>query len=296
MRRLYLPLVVGIVWLVPARGDVPEANKASVAYLRNLQADDGGFLPARPAEGDQKQARSSLRATSAALRALKYFGGTPRDREACARFVESCYDRESGGFVDHPGGKPDVTLTAIGLMAVVELKLPVEKYKGPAVRYLAEHARTFEEIRIAAAGLEAVEARPTQADDWLKQVASLRNADGSYGKGAGIARATGSAVVVVLRLGGEVSERGRVVQTLKAGQRADGGFGKEETTTSDLETTYRVVRAFIMLRQKPADVAACRAFVAKCRNADGGYGVAPGQPSTVGATYYAAIITHWLSD
>jgi prenyltransferase beta subunit len=295
MRRLYLPLLLSCIWLVPVRGDVPEANKATIDYLRNLQADDGGFLPAQTAATGKKPS-SSLRATSAALRALKYFGGAPRDRAACGRFVESCFDPASGGFVDHPGGKTDVTLTAIGLMAVVELKLPVEKYQEPAVRFLVDHARTFEEIRIAAAGLEAVGARPAKATDWLKQIAAQRNADGTYAKGPGLARATGSAIVIVLRLGGDVANRDRVVQALKAGQRADGAFGKDETTTSDLETTYRVVRAFVMLKEKPADVAACRAFVARCRNADGGYGVAPGEPSSVGATYFAAIISHWLAD
>jgi hypothetical protein len=50
-----------------------------------------------------------------------------------------------------------------------------------------------------------------------------------------------------------------------------------------------------MLRAKPADVERLRAFIAKCRNADGGYGVAPGQPSAVGSTYFAGIVLHWLA-
>jgi hypothetical protein len=49
-----------------------------------------------------------------------------------------------------------------------------------------------------------------------------------------------------------------------------------------------------MLKAKPGNVEGVRSFVAKCRNADGGYAVAPGQPSSVNATYFAAIITHWL--
>jgi hypothetical protein len=49
-----------------------------------------------------------------------------------------------------------------------------------------------------------------------------------------------------------------------------------------------------MLHQKPENATACRAFVARCRNADGGYGVAPGQPSSVSGTYFASIILHWL--
>ena len=268
-------------------GQSAEDRKATIAYLQKLQTDSGGFLPGG------KSDKGSLRATSSALRALKYWGGEPRDAKSAAKFVDSCFDKATGGFVDAPGNKTDVTTTAIGLMAVVELKMPQEKYTEPAVKYLAENAKTFEEIRIAAAGLEAVGKRPAQADGWLEQVAKLRNPDGTYGKGPGTARATGSAGVVVLRLGGKVEQRENVVKALKAGQRADGGFGKEEGEGSDLETTYRVMRAFFMLKEKP-DEAKVRAFVAKCRNADGGYGVAPGQPSNAGGTYFASIILHWL--
>jgi hypothetical protein len=51
-----------------------------------------------------------------------------------------------------------------------------------------------------------------------------------------------------------------------------------------------------MLREKPADVAALRSFIGKCRNDDGGYGVVPGQPSSVSGTYYAGIVLHWLEE
>ena len=51
-----------------------------------------------------------------------------------------------------------------------------------------------------------------------------------------------------------------------------------------------------MLKEKPAEPDKLRAFIAKCRNADGGYAVAPGQPSTAGGTYFAGIILHWLDS
>ena len=79
-------------------------------------------------------------------------------------------------------------------------------------------------------------------------------------------------------------------------QRMNGGYGKEGTATSDLESTYRVMRAFVMLKSQPKDVEGVRSFVAKCRNADGGYGVSPAEPSNVNATYFAAIIRHWAKD
>jgi prenyltransferase beta subunit len=293
MRGLCFALLCTVIYLTPVFGQTAEERQAAIAYLQDCQQPDGGFVPAKASGPASGAAHSSLRASSAALRALKYFDGEPRDRMACAHFIPRCFDKSSGGFADHPGGQPDVVSTAVGLMAIVELKLPLDDYRDAAVNYLVKHVQSFEDIRIAAAGLEAVGARPRAADAWLEQIAKLRHADGTYGTGGGVARATGGAVVAVLRLGDTVEHRENVLRALKAGQRADGGFGKEQVRTSDLESCYRVVRAFVMLKDKP-DVEHCRAFVAKCRNPDGGYGVAPGQPSSVAATYFASIMLHWL--
>jgi prenyltransferase beta subunit len=180
-------------------------------------------------------------------------------------------------------------------MALVELKMPTEKYTDPAMKFLAANAKTFEDIRIAAAGLEAVGKRSAEAEKWLETVKKMRNDHGTYGSGDGAARDTGSAVVTVLRLGGKVESEEAVVKVLNAGQRADGGFGKAGVKGSDLETTYRVVRCYVMLKEKP-DVKKCLGFVARCRNADGGCGVEPGKPSNVAATYFAAILQHWLAE
>ena len=87
---------------------------------------------------------------------------------------------------------------------------------------------------------------------------------------------------------------GPKVRALLEGQRADGGFSAAGEK-SDLGSTYRVIRALYMLKVKP-DTERLRAFIAKCRNADGGYGVAPGQPSAVSSTYNAAIVSYWLDD
>lgn len=290
MRRLTIVLLCAGVWSVPAQGQTAEEKQATISFLRGLQAPDGGF---RPAPGGKTP--SGLRATSAALRALKYFGGEPRDREASKRFVTSCFDKTSGGFADRPQGKPDTILTAVGLAAIVELEMPRENYLDPAIHYLTDHAKGFEEVRMAAAGLEAVGKRPAQADTWLEQLDKMRNSDGTFGKGSGVVRATGGATAAILRLGGKLANRAKVIQTLKNGQRPDGGYGKEDVAGSDLETSYRVVRSLVMLKEKSADVAKLRTFIARCRNADGGYGVTPGQPSTVGATYFAGTLLHWLS-
>jgi hypothetical protein len=297
MRRFNLVLGGIVVWTAAAAGQTPEEKKATVAFLRGLQTEAGGFLTA-PARGRQEgKPGPSLRATLGAVRALKYFGGEVPDPKACRQFVQHCFDPASGGFVNYPGvDKPDVIVTAVGLMAVVDLHMPRDAFVAKAIQYLGEHARMFEEIRMAAAGLEAVTARPAQADQWLEQLAKMQNPDGTFGKGAGTTRATGSAAAAILRLGGKLANRDAVVAALKKGQRPDGGYGKEETTESDLETCYRVVRALVMLKEKPADVKALRGFVAQCRNTDGGYGLAPRQQSTTSTTYFAAILLHWLEE
>lgn len=291
MRYCALSCLAALAWVACARGQTPEQKKATIEYLQSLQPREGGFRPSADSE------QMSLRATSAAMRALKYFGGRlPGREEIVPKFVAGCLDKESGGFTDRPGeGKPDVVTTAVGLMALVELRLlkPGRPGGEAAVAYLGKNAKDFEDIRIAAAGLEAVDKLPPQAADWLKQLADLRNKEGTYGKGDGKARATGGAVVAVLRLGGKVENKEVVLKVLKEGQRPDGGFGKEAAKGSDLGTTYRVLRAFHRLGDVP-DVKRLRAFVARCRNDDGGYAVMPGGKSSVGGTYFAATILHWV--
>ncbi len=294
MRKLLSVGVAFAVCLSSITAQTAAQNQPTIEYLRSLQAGDGGFLPAVGAQTPSKLNVSSLRATSAALRALMYQGGEPRDRKAAARFVTACFDPSAGAFSDQPHGRPDVSSTAIGLMAAAELRMPMEKYK-PAARYLATHAKTFEEIRIAAAGLEAVGQRPPEADRWVRQILNSRCSDGLFGSGDGAARDTGGAVVALLRLGAKPEHEENVLRCLKKGQRPDGGFGKAGALTSDLESTYRVLRAFVMLHEKPERVAACQAFVGQCRNPDGGYGVIPGEASSVSATYFASIILHWLA-
>jgi prenyltransferase beta subunit len=147
-RVLFTGLCLLLVGL-PVRGQSADQKKATIAFLQGLQTSDGGF---RPAPG---QGRAGVRATAAALRALKYFGGGPRDRASCRDFVKGCFDKERGAFADRPGDRPDVASAAIGIMAIVELKMPAEPYADAVVKYLGENARDFEQLRIAAAGLEA---------------------------------------------------------------------------------------------------------------------------------------------
>ncbi len=290
MKRFLFVSLCMCVAALPIRGDAPQSQKAAIAYLQKLQQKDGGFAPS------VDQPKSSLRATTSAVEALNHFGGEIPDKAACADFVKSCFDKENGGFADQPHGQPNLEFTAVGVLVVVELKLTAEPLETAASKYLGENAKTFEDIRIAAAAFEAMGKRPAQADAWLEQIAKLRNADGTYGKGDGVARATGGAIAAVIRLGGKIEHPNAAIKAMQSGQRADGGFGVEDSPASDLGTSYRVMRSLRMLKAQPEDAGRLRAFLDSCHNSDGGYGVAKGKPSSASGTYYASIILHWLNE
>lgn len=288
-----LPLLVALFFLpgsLPAQDK--DWKKDAGRYVQSLQTGGGGFLSMSPRP--EIRIAPTLRATSSALRALHYLGGEVPNKKTAQGFVESCWDEKVGGFSDFPRGKPDVFTTAVGVMAVKELGLPLDKHKGPVTKFLSDNANGFEEIRIAAAGLERLDAEAPRATEWLETLDKDANKEGTFGKGKGMARDTASYGVTWLRLGGKIDKPDRILKVLRDGQRADGGFGKADSDTSDLETTYRVMRCFMMLKAQPKDVDALRGFIMKCRNKDGGFGVQPGENSSVGGTYFAAIVDHWL--
>jgi prenyltransferase beta subunit len=287
MRRLSLILLAAVALVATAwAAPLDRAQReASLRYVNGLQNADGGFRPAA-APGN-----SQLGATLPCLRALKHLGGSPREAAQVNRFVQSCFDRESGGFADTPGGKPEVRSTAMGLMALAELKQPPGERGASATAYFVKNAQSVPEFYIAEAALDAAGLRPPDPQPWLAAFEATRNADGSYGKNVAD---TARAVVTMLRLKGTVKDERNLARLLKAAQHSDGGFGASGDA-SDLVTTYPVMRALFMLKERP-DLERLRAFVARCRNTDGGYGPSPGQASTASATYMAAIVLHWAED
>jgi hypothetical protein len=55
------------------------------------------------------------------------------------------------------------------------------------------------------------------------------------------------------------------------------------------------MRAFSKLETLPDRPDDLYRFIASCHNADGGYGVQPGKPSTLQGTYYAAVVRNFLA-
>jgi hypothetical protein len=272
-----------------AAAQTAEEKAATVKYALSLRDAATGAYKVTP------DGKPSLRAVNGAVKAIKYLGGQVPEPEKTAAFVLSCYDPKTGAFAE-PGGKPDVAVTSIGVIAAAELGVPKEKY-AKAVDYLRANAKTFEEVRIGAAAVEAwgVKDVPFDLRPWLEVADEFgRRKLGDPQDGG--ARDAGSLAALRLRLGQRLEDPGSVSAVLKAGQRSDGGYGKAGEKGSDLESTYRVMRAFHLMKEKPKDVPALRKFLSSCRNADGGYGVTPGAPSSMSGVYYVAIISKWLDE
>jgi hypothetical protein len=283
-------IVLHIAHATRAQAPTEEQRKQTVRYLQGLLQSDGSYKPSSVSTA------GDLNATSSALRAIKYHGGKPNHLDASTKFIRSCLNANHGTFAPTPNGTADVRTTALGLMAVASAE-SVEAARQVADKslvYFAGNAKTFEDIRIAAAGIDTVQARTPKADEWIAEINKRRNADGTYGKDASLARETGGSVAAILRLGGTIEKNDAVIKAIRDYQLPDGGWSKDGVS-SDLETSYRVLRALYMLKVKP-DAAKLRAFVAKCRLEDGSYAVSPGGAGTVSATYFAGILLHWLDD
>jgi hypothetical protein len=290
-------LVVAFLALAPSavRADDPKTEALKThAFILSLHDPGTGAFKVT-ADG-----KPSLRACNGAVKAVKYLGGTLADKEKVAAFVMSRHDPATGAFAE-PGGKPDVGVTSVGVMAAVELGIEKKEF-AKAMDYLKANAKTFDEVRIAAAAVEAwgVKDVPFDLAPWVKvadeELAEATKPPQTDVKKGGEARRAGSVAAFYLRLGKPLPKREVIPEILNAGQGIDGGWGKAGEKGSDLESTYRVMRAYYLLKEAPKLAEKVRAFVAKCRNADGGYGAVPGQPSTMSGVYYAAIVTKWLND
>lgn len=274
--------------------DAIDARLATTKFVLALEVPTGGFLPKPSDPRKDQQLPASLSATSAAVRTLKYLGAKVPNPEKHAAFVLSCLDPATGGFGDTPKAPPSVRTTAVGVMAAFELDIPRAKV-AKAMEFLARNARTFEDVRIGAAAVEAwgLKDCPFQVEPWVEIALKHFSKLGFSPAQVEGARDAGSLAPFMLRMGAAVGKE-NMVQTMQKGQRPDGAWGNDSVKTSDLETTYRVMRGLHMLKSKPNDPGRVRAFLKSCRNPDGGYGVTPGEPSAIGPTYYATIVSHWL--
>jgi poly(3-hydroxybutyrate) depolymerase len=284
MRRLIVGLAVVLACGPLARAQTPAELAQTADYAAGLQNKDGGF---GPTAGQP----STLGATSTALRVLHYVGGSIPDVLGAIKFVKSC-EVDGGGFAQTPGGKPDSLTTSSGLMAAAELKIADKTLVDRSIAYFHDNAKEFEQVRLAIAALEAVNAKSPDYDEWLKRFYEMRAADGGFGDGPDAAFKAGTVAATVLRAGAKLENPGAAIAAIKGGQQADGGWSKAGGP-SDLSSCYRVMRALYMLKEKP-DVDRLLGLIARCRQSDGSYAPTPGSQGSLGGTYYATIMTNWL--
>ncbi len=125
-------LLVAASLVAPVHAQSPAELARTAAYVAAFQNPDGGF-------GSKVGGASTLNATSSAIRTLGFNGGSIPDVLAAIRYVDSCIDEKSGGFAPTPGGKPDIATTAVGLMALSELKIADKETVDAALRFLEDN-------------------------------------------------------------------------------------------------------------------------------------------------------------
>ena len=268
----------------------PAEKKATIAYIESLRDKETGAYKVT-AEG-----KPSLKACNGAVKSLRALGEKVTEIEKIQKFVLKCCDPKTGAFAE-PDGKPDVTITCIGIIAACEVGID-KKVFPKAMGYVLENAKTFEEVRIAAAAVEAWGTKGLKLNPLIEVVDKAAESPVNDPQD-GSAREVAAVAVSSLRFEHAIADFVRdlfLTSVLEPGQCADGGWRKKGEKASDIETTYRVMRAFKMLDSKPKDRAQLQKFTASHRNKDGGYATVPGGPSSMSGVYYSLIITKWVGE
>ncbi len=147
---------------------------------------------------------------------------------------------------------------------------------------------------MAVAGLESIKATSPDVPRWAAQV-SEGNATptGPSARARRIARRPGRGGRALLRMGirAEPEQKAAILAALRAGQKPDGGWS-EGDGPSDLNSSYRIMRAFFMMKEKP-DLGRLRGYLARHRQTDGGYASTLRGRASPGGTYSCSIMNYW---
>ncbi|MEI7921422.1 MAG: family 16 glycoside hydrolase [Planctomycetota bacterium] len=274
-----------------------EAVKVAASYARTasvvsqLQNDDGGFAA-------ERGGLSSVGSTNSAVRVLKHVGGSIPNVVKAVAYVRSCFvagENATGTIASVPGGKADLMTTCMGLLAWGDLQIEPGTEVPAALKYLAENAKTYEEVRMSIAAFEAVKMSDKAVfAKWTSQLEAMANPDGTFGEGDRAAFATGGTIAAFLRMGLPVHDARRILTKdliLKA-QKADGGWSDKAGANGDFGSTYRIMRCMFMLHEKP-DLKRLYQFIDDRRTETGLYAAAPGEKGNLGSTYTATILLWW---
>ena len=255
--------------------------------------------PSKQGRGIRRQeGRSKVelgRTTNSAQCAFSYtWGARYRTFLVASSMLTSCLPRCERRVCFGARREAEVITTAVGLMAASELKIASPEMVKEAIGFLGKNAQ----------GVRG-------SSDWRSQASSpftpprpifrggssrsrpLRQPDGAFGQEPFPAKpyATGGAAAAILRMGLKLENRDAVINAIKAGQRPEGAWSKDDSPP-DLGASYRVMRALYMLREKP-DVDRLLSFVKGFRQSDGSYASKPGGAGDLGGAYTATIIVRW---
>ncbi|MFT3879736.1 MAG: hypothetical protein QM703_08755 [Gemmatales bacterium] len=275
-------------------------SKTTIDYLHRCRHADGGY---------GNTTASTLSATSAALRALKHFGGQAEELARTKEYVWSCFQKANGQFADQPGGTPNYRTTASGVMAVVAMGEKFSPADLSRIQVTLLKSDQPEEVRLGAAAIETLMLDgqlgkvPSEWQPLLVRVFKKdRQPDGTYGQGPAKARTTAGYTAAFLRLGYPVAEKEKILELLKESQHVTGGWTNEQGQP-DLEASYRVMRCLFLMRCKDRVLLdRCEKFVASCKQSDGGYGITPSSGSggksvsSISGTYFCGSMLHWIEE
>jgi hypothetical protein len=303
MRREFPLLVATLLFFaLDATAQTKEETVATLKWIDSLRDPATGAWAVNPAKTGEKL-KPSLRACNGAVKAIRHLGAEPTDLEKVKKFVLSCYDEKTGAFSE-PGGKPDASITSVGVITAIEVgieRMKIEK----AMEYIKTECKNFEDVRLAAAAVEAWGLKefgetPEAWRDLIDTQETTKSLQSAMQNQKGDARLLGGMVVLRLRLHGTGNVRPDAIKPLlalfKSEQRHDGGWGKHDLKSSDLETTYRVMRCYKMLEAQPVDAKKLTEFIVACRKPDGSYSVEPKADATMSGAYYAVTIQKWLAE
>jgi prenyltransferase beta subunit len=284
-----------------ATAQTKEETAATLKWIDSLRDPATGAWAVTPAK-DGEKLKPSLRACNGAVKAMRHLGAEPTDLDKVKKFVLGCYDEKTGAFSE-PGGKPDASITSIGIITAIEVGIDKKKIEK-AAEYIKSECKTFEDVRLAGAAIEAwgVPDFGRAPDAWLKLgdpelKIVLSRLDEK--KLTGDARGLAGIEVFRMRINDFMMPEKAWKQDVgifKNEQRADGGWGKYEQKTSDLETTYRVMRCYKMMKDQAPEPKKLAAFIAACRKPDGSYGVEPKADASMSGVYYAVTIQKWMAE
>jgi hypothetical protein len=260
----------------------PDARRATIAAVRSLQRDSGGFAEAPGGPAD-------LGATLSALKVLGFLGVSPPEPDAVAAFVEGHFDPATGACQASPSAPLSVIATAGGLILLHALGATgaLARRLPQSLDWMVANAASREEHFMTVAAVDECRiGRPLPAS--VAFFHGLEQGDGTFGPSV-LANAIDASAL--LRLGQPLANPDAVAKALLTGQSAEGGFS-DAGPPSDLWTTYCVMRALDLLAVTP-ERQRLAAWVLAMALPGGGFGA--GGTLSAGTTYQCLEILDWIA-